>query len=467
MLKRHQLSRIKMTATKAWVRVPPRSPFSLANIPFGIISTISDPTHRPAAAIGDFALDLSAFARADGFSKLDGLQPHLGVFNSNVLNDFAALGRQTHQAVRQYLQSVFAEDGPYPDVLKDNKSLQETALLPLSVVQSHLPLAIGDYTDFYAGRNHAFNVGTLFRGPQNALNPNYHHIPVAYHGRASSVIVSGTPIRRPRGQIILDPAAEPKVPTFAPCKRLDIEVELGMFISRGNELGKPVPINRAHDYIFGYVLMNDWSARDVQMWEYVPLGPFNGKNFGTTISPWVVLADALEPFRTKGIDNPIALQSYLQQEREDLTLDINLEVVLKCEKTSKTFTCRHGEPNPRSASRGNQATISHTSSRNLMWSWEQMIAHHTVTGCNLRVGDLLGSGTISGDGPGTYGSMLEPTQNGKKPIKLNGNEDHTFLEDGDSVVITGLAGEIDGALVGFGECSAQILPALDEEYWHQ
>lgn len=320
---------ITMAALKSWVRIPERSPFSLANIPFGIISTDSNSTHRPAVAIGNFALDLSEFAQSGGFSKLQTSLLDLHVFHSTTLNEFAALGRKTHRAVREYLQSVLAEDGPHPGILRDNKSLQEAALVPLVTVCNHLPLTIGDYTDFFAGRNHAFNVGTLFRGPQNALNPNYHHLPVAYHGRASSVVVSGTPIHRPRGQIILDPKAEPEVPVFAPCRRLDIELEIGMFVSQRNALGRPVTASRAHEYIFGYVLMNDWSARDVQMWEYVPLGPFNAKNFGTTISPWVVLADALEPFRTKGVGNPAALQSYLKRDRDDFALGINLEVILK------------------------------------------------------------------------------------------------------------------------------------------
>lgn len=318
-----------MAALKSWISIPARSPFSLANIPFGIISTESNASPRPAVAIGESVLDLSSFAHEGGFSKLGSFEPHLGVFRSASLNEFAALGRSIHREVRQYLREVFSADSPHAEVLRDNENLKKKALIPLSTVQNHLPLAIGDYTDFFAGRNHAFNVGTLFRGPQNALNPNYHHIPVGYHGRASSVVVSGTPLIRPRGQVILDPTAEPKVPTFAPCRRLDMELELGLFIARENKLGEPVRVDKAQDYIFGYVLMNDWSARDVQTWEYVPLGPFNSKNFGTSISPWVVLADALEPFRTKGLENPAELRSYLRQDRQDFALDINLEVTLK------------------------------------------------------------------------------------------------------------------------------------------
>jgi len=317
-----------MASLKSWLPIAPKSPFSLANIPFGIISTSLKPKPRPAVAIGDYALDLAAFAQGNGFTKLDSFSTDLAVLNSSTLNDFASLGRPVHRAVRSYLQSIFSEETPHPNLLRNNETLKKEALIPLTEVKNHLPLAIGDYTDFFAGRNHAFNVGVLFRGAENALQPNYHHIPVAYHGRASSVVVSGTPLRRPWGQILLDPKADPKVPTFTPCKRLDIELELGMFICKGNDLGQPVPVDQADEHVFGYVLMNDWSARDIQVWEYVPLGPFNAKNFGTSISPWVVLADALESYRTTGIENKTELQSYLKESRKENALDIQLEVDL-------------------------------------------------------------------------------------------------------------------------------------------
>jgi len=317
-----------MASLKSWLPIAPKSPFSLANIPFGIISTGLKRKPRPAVAIGDYALDLAAFAQGNGFTKLDSFSTDLAVLNSSTLNDFASLGRPVHRAVRSYLQSIFSEDTPHPNLLRNNETLKKEALVPLTEVKNHLPLAIGDYTDFFAGRNHAFNVGVLFRGAENALQPNYHHIPVAYHGRASSVVVSGTPLRRPWGQILLDPKADPKIPTFTPCKRLDIELELGMFVCKGNDLGQPVPVNQADEHVFGYVLMNDWSARDIQVWEYVPLGPFNAKNFGTSISPWVVLADALEPYRTTGIENKTELQSYLKESRKENALDIQLEVDL-------------------------------------------------------------------------------------------------------------------------------------------
>lgn len=447
-----------MNSSKSWLQFHPRSPFSLANIPFGIISTKSNASPRPAVAIGDHVLDLLVFADQGGFSKLQASHTFLNVFRSPTLNDFAALGRSQHRKVRHFLQDVFAEDTPHPEVLKENESLRGAALIPSSAATNHLPLAIGDYTDFFAGRNHAANVGTLFRGPANALQPNYSHLPVAYHGRASSVVVSGTPLHRPWGQVITEPSAEPKVPTFMPCRRLDIELEMGMFVSRGNELGRPIPLDQAEEHIFGYVLMNDWSARDIQQWEYVPLGPFNAKNFGTTISPWVVLADAFEPFRAPGLENSTSLVSYLKQSRDDFALDISLEVdVLSESGLVQTILSR---ANDVLAPKGDKTTITRTSSKNVIWSWEQMVAHHSVAGCNLRTGDLFGSGTVSGSEPGSHGSMLEQSGGGKQKIKLSGGDERTFLQDGDTIIIKGVAGNLDGELVGFGECVGQILPAI-------
>ncbi|KAF4872487.1 Fumarylacetoacetase [Colletotrichum siamense] len=425
---------------KSWLPIAPRSHFSLQNVPFGVISSNEKQQHRPAVAIGDHVLDLDAFAQGGGFRKAPTLSAdQLKVFSQPTLNSFAELGRPVHRIVRSYLQEVFQDSTPHPDILKDNDALKKAALRPASEVSLHLPFAIGDYTDFFAGRNHAHNVGTLFRGAANALQPNYNHLPVAYHGRASSVVVSGTPLRRPWGQALPAPGATE--PVFRPCARLDIELEMGMFICKPNNLGSPIPVNDAEEYIFGYVLMNDWSARDIQQWEYVPLGPFNAKNFGTSISPWVVLADALEPFRTKGLPNDVQLQSYLRENRAENVLDINLEVSL-------------------SASGGEETILTRTSAKNLLWSWPQMVAHHSISGCNLRAGDLLGSGTVSGSEPGTQGSLLEQSQGGKVPIKLNGGQERKFLQDGDTVVIKGWAGGADGELVGFGECSGQILAPI-------
>jgi len=412
----------------SWLDIAPDSPFSLANLPFGIISTSGNSTPRAAVAVGTYAFDLSSFSPASAPAKV---KQHWDAFSQPTLNTFASLGRPFHREVRGYLQSV----------LKDasNKDAVSKCLVPLAEVTNHLPLKIGDYTDFYASTNHAYNIGVLFRGPDNALQPNYKHLPVAYHGRASSVVVSGTPIRRPWGQILLDPKAEPKVPTFTPCKRLDLELEMGMFICTPNNLGEPVDVQSAEEHIFGYVLMNDWSARDIQAWEYVPLGPFTSKNLGTSISPWVVLADAAIP-RAEGLPNENQLASYLQEGKKANMLDISLEVDLI-------------------TANGKKKTITKTSSKNLLWSWPQMIAHHTITGCNLQPGDLFGSGTISGTETGTEGSLLEQTKGGKMVVNVE-DEERKFLLDGDSIVIRGWAGK-DGERIGFGEVGGQILAPLD------
>jgi fumarylacetoacetase len=433
--------------SNSWLSIESNSPFSLANIPFGIISTVDGPSDpRPAIAIGKHALDLRAFSKHNGFSGLPQIQASLEVFSQSTLNEFAALGRPIHSAVRTYLQEVLDFNTSHPDVLKNNAKLQEIALLPLTSIKNHLPLKIGDYTDFYAGLNHAYNVGVLFRGADNALQPNYKHLPVGYHGRASSVVVSGTPVRRPRGQILPAPGA--KDPIFSACKKLDIELELAAFICTSNPLGEPIPIEKSEDHIFGLVLMNDWSARDIQAWEYVPLGPFNAKNFATTISPWVVLLDALEPYRTKGLELGDAapaqeLLPYLRETRKDTMYDISLQVELK------TAGSQAG------------AVISKTSGSNLLYSFPQMIAHHTITGCNLQPGDLLASGTISGTDTASLGSMLEQTKNGKEPlaVKFEDGSERRFLEDGDEVTITGVCGQ-EGSLVGFGECTGVILPSF-------
>nr|KAK2745101.1 hypothetical protein FQN57_004008 [Myotisia sp. PD_48] len=429
-------------STTSWLPIPKESPFSLANIPFGIISTAFSSTPRPAIAIGEQALDLLAFSKAGGFSKLPSISSHLDVFSQPTLNDFAALGRPVHRQVREYLQDIFRDSTSNPEILKTNTDLQNQALVNLKDVTSHLPMRIGDYTDFYAGLNHAFNVGVLFRGPDNALQPNYKHLPVGYHGRASSVVVSGQPIRRPNGQILANPAAPEKIPSFSPCKRLDIELELAVFVGKGNKLGEPIPIDQAEDHLFGVVLMNDWSARDIQAWEYVPLGPFNAKNFATTITPWVVLMDALEPFRTTGLaaQENLSLLPYLQEKKAENVYDINLEFDLTPAGSSTT------------------TTVSKVNSKNLLYSFAQMLTHHSITGCNMNTGDLLGSGTISGKEPGTLGSLLENTNGGKQPIKLDDGSERVFLLDGDNVVLRGKAG-VEGSYVGFGDCSATITPA--------
>lgn len=326
-------------APQSWLPIPKSSHFSLANIPFGIITTATDQERRPAVAVGDYTLDLAAFSAGGGFASLPSLEKHhLPVFSQPTLNAFAALGRPLHRQVRRYLQEVFLQETPCPQVLKDNKDLQKRCLFPSEQIQTHLPMQIGDYTDFFVGKNHAYNVGVMFRGPNNPLQPNYTHLPVGYHGRASSVVCSGTPIRRPWGQILSNPAAESKVPSFSPSQKLDFELELGAFVCKESSMGEPISISDAAESIFGLVLMNDWSARDIQMWESAPLGPFNAKNFGTSISPWVVLMDALEPFRTGGIENEHELLPYLQEDVEKKAFDIRLEVDLARKTSDQKWT---------------------------------------------------------------------------------------------------------------------------------
>lgn len=315
-----------MADSRSWLSIRSTSHFSIANIPFGIITTKIDEEPHAAIAIGDYALDLKAFAAGDGFSACNGIHQHLAVFSVPTLNVFAELGHPIHRTVRRYLQHVFANDTPWPHILKTNDELRSAALFSQADVRMHLPMQIGDYTDFYAGLHHAFNVGTLFRGAANALQPNYLHLPVGYHGRASSIVVSGTPIRRPWGQILDKPGD--KNPIFGACRKLDIELELGVFLTHPSKMGKPVPINEAVESIFGFVMLNDWSARDIQAWEYVPLGPFNSKNFGSTISPWVVLVDALEPFKCVGLEADRNFIPYLRETDKQNQLDIKLEIDL-------------------------------------------------------------------------------------------------------------------------------------------
>ncbi|KAK5168008.1 uncharacterized protein LTR77_006575 [Saxophila tyrrhenica] len=432
-----------MAPLSSWLQVDPKSHFSIHNIPFGVISTAEESKPHVAVAIGDHALDLHVFAQENGFSALSIIQPHQHVFSEPTLNAFAQLGRAMHRVVREYLQSVLLKDGPFKNVLQENQQLQQAALVPLEKCKMHLPMFTNDYTDFYAGLNHAYNVGVLFRGPENALQPNYKHLPVGYHGRASSVVVSGTSIKRPNGQILADP--QKKEPMFSPSKKLDIELELGCFVCKPSSLGDPVRIEDAPEHLFGIVLMNDWSARDIQAWEYVPLGPFNSKNWATTISPWVVLMDALEPFTAKGITNDTQVLPYLDEKDRKSHYSIDLSVSL-------------------TTSSGTASSIGKTSSRNLLFSFPQMLAHHTIGGCPFNVGDLLGSGTISGESKNEKGCLLEQTDNGKTEIALEGGEKRKFLEDGDQVTITGCCGTEDGGLVGFGECTGKIEPAVSMSF---
>lgn len=333
-----------MASLKTWVPgVDPDSDFSLANVPFGIVSTPDADDPHAATAIGSHVLDLKVLSEQPDFTHVfPSLKDHGHVFSAPSLNAFAALDRAVHREVRLTLQDLLSEGTKHPDFLRDNPSLREKALVPINKVNLHLPMEIGDYTDFYAGYHHAFGVGSMWRGPANALQPNYLHLPVGYHGRASSIVVSGSPIVRPRGQIITDPTADgPKQPAVLPSRRLDFELELGCFVARGNSIGTSIAVGSAEDdHIFGYVLVNDWSARDIQNWEYVPLGPFNGKNFATTISPWVVTPDALGSFRAEGIavQGRPEVQEYLREENRENVFDIKCEIDLTSKLSSIVST---------------------------------------------------------------------------------------------------------------------------------
>lgn len=312
-----------MAATTSWVPADAKGDFSIHNLPFGIFSTGSD-APRAGVRIGDSIVDLKALAASSAAADLKFISGCAATFDKPTLNAFAEAGRATHKGVRAELQAFLAAGS----AAEKDEALKQQVLVPVSQAKMHLPMEIGDYTDFYAGYHHAFKVGVLFRGPENALQPNYTHLPVGYHGRSSSIVVSGTPIRRPRGQILTNPTAPTKEPVTSACKRLDYELELGCFICKPTEMGDAVGINEAEQYIFGYVLLNDWSARDIQAWEYVPLGPFNGKNFGSTISPWVVTGDALEPFRTEALENKTPIQPYLQEAQKKNVYDIQLQVTI-------------------------------------------------------------------------------------------------------------------------------------------
>ncbi len=418
---------------RSWVDVPAESDFPIQNLPYGIFRPDLHEAPRVGVAIGGHVLDLSVLEEARLF---DG--PQLGgrpVFGERTLNEFMALGRDAWTEARVRVSELLAADMP---LLRDDEPLRRRALVPMEQVQMLLPAAIGDYTDFYSSRHHATNVGTMFRGPENALMPNWLWLPVAYHGRASSIVPSGTDVRRPRGQTIPQDATEP---SFGPSRLVDYELEMGVFIGTGNEIGRPIPVASAEEHAFGMVLVNDWSARDIQKWEYQPLGPFLAKNFATTISPWIVTLDALSPFRAAGPPQDPAPLEYLRSSGER-SFDITLEVWLEARGCEK----------PVRLSRGNF--------KDLYWDVRQQIAHHTVTGCNLRAGDLLASGTISGAEKSSRGCLLELTWRGTEPISLPNGEERRFLSDGDAVVMRGWC-EGRGYRVGFGECRGALLPALD------
>lgn len=416
---------------KSFIPVNTDSHFPIQNLPYGVFKLKTGGEHACGTAIGDYVLDLSVLEEKGYFKKTN-----LGnekVFNQSSLNAFMSKGRETWKQVRTILQLALGDENP---MLSEDKDLQKVALIPIKDVIMCLPAEIGDYTDFYSSKEHATNVGIMFRGKENALMPNWLHLPVGYHGRSSSIIVSGTDVVRPKGQTKADDAESPG---FGATKLLDFELEMGFFIGQGNLLGNPIDIKNAYDHIFGMVLVNDWSARDIQKWEYQPLGPFLAKNFATSISPWIVTMDALEPFRIEGpMQEPEPLE-YLRS-KGNCAFDINLDVYLKTEKEKTPFK------------------ISHSNFKYMYWNICQQLAHHTVNGCNTNPGDMMASGTISGPTPDSYGSMLELTWRGENPIKLPGGEERKFLADGDTLTMSGYC-RGDGYKVGFGEVTGKILPA--------
>ncbi len=416
---------------KSFIEVERTSHFPIQNLPYGVFIPPSAYVPRIGVAIGEFVLDLSVIEDHGIFA--DTAIAEARVFNQPSLNYFMSLGRKTWVEVRQVISNLLRHDTP---TLRDNPELKRKCLFPQKDVTMVLPVEIGDYTDFYSSKEHATNVGTMFRGKENALNPNWLHLPVGYHGRASSIVVSGTPVIRPHGQIKPDGLS---APIFSESKLLDFELEMGFFIGPGNKMGEPIKIDDAYDHIFGMALVNDWSARDIQKWEYVPLGPFLGKSFATSISPWIVTLEALEPFRTAAPKQEPEPLPYLQYE-DNHTFDIHLEVLLK----SKNMK--------------NYERISHSNFKYLYWSMYQQLAHHTINGCNLRTGDLLASGTISGSTPDSYGSLLELSWRGEKPISLSNGETRKFLHDYDSVILTAWC-ENEHYRIGFGTVEGTIFPA--------
>ncbi len=414
-------------ALSTWVEVPKTSDFTIYNLPFGIFKN-KKLSPRVGMAIGDKIVDLSVLDQEGFFANL--FLPE-GIFLTDSLNGLISLGKVQTRKIRERVQSLLLEEN---GELRDH-SARGKVMVTRKEAEMLLPVKIGDYTDFYSSVEHATNVGKMFRDPENALLPNWKHLPVGYHGRASSIVVSGTPIHRPKGQ---SKSPDMDTPMFGPSCKLDFELEMAFITGKQTRLGDSVSTAEAEDYIFGFVLFNDWSARDIQAWEYVPLGPFLGKSFGSSISPWVVTLEALEPFRTASPVQEPEVLPYLKCEREH-SFDINLEVLIQPEggKASKVCTSNF---------------------KHLYWNVAQQLAHHTVNGCNINVGDMMASGTISGTSPNSFGSMLELSWNGSQPLQLDGDGKRAFIEDGDTVIMRGFA-EKDGVRVGFGEVKGQILPA--------
>lgn len=412
----------------SWLEVPVNSDFPIQNIPFGVFLT-KENVVTVGTRIGDFAIDLGALQQLNYF---DGIELTDDMFMQDTLNDFISDGKKTWRLVRNRIADIFDEKNPK---LRENEKHRDIVIFNMNDVEMQLPVLIGDYTDFYSNKEHATNVGKIMGNPENALLPhNWLHIPVGYHGRSSTIIPSGIPVHRPLGQTL--PYGE-TTPVFGPSRLVDFELEIAFITTDANIMGENIPINEAEDYIFGMVLLNDWSARDIQKWESIPLGPFLSKNFATSISPWIITMDALEPFRTKGPKQDPAPFPYLQLKGKQ-NFDINLEVAIKPENSSETI-------------------VTKSNYKYMYWSMSQQLAHHTSNGCRVNSGDMMGSGTISGPTPDSYGSMLELTWGGQNPIQLNDGTERRFLNDGDTVIMKGFCKK-NGVRIGFGEVSSKLLP---------
>ena len=416
---------------KTWLPVPKQSDFPIQNIPFGVFLTRED-IITIGTRIGDYAIDLTALQQLGYF---EGIPLTDAIFLQDTLNDFISEGQKTWRSVRNRISEIFDATNPN---LRDNEAHKETILFKMDEVEMQLPVFIGDYTDFYSSREHATNVGSMFRDPENALMPNWLHLPVGYHGRSSTIVPSGTPIRRPLGQTL--PKGSDK-PIFGPSKRIDFELEMAFITTDANVMGEPVPVDQAEEHIFGMVLFNDWSARDIQKWEYVPLGPFLAKSFASSISPWIITLDALEPFRVESPEQDPEPLPYLRQKGKH-SFDINLEVAI-------------------SPKEGSPTTVSKSNFKYMYWTMAQQLAHHTANGCKVNSGDMMGSGTISGPTPDSYGSMLELAWQGTRPLTLSDGSERTFIEDHDTVTMKGYCKK-DGFRIGFGEVSTKLLPAINE-----
>eukprot|EP00899_Mesostigma_viride_P006962 jgi/Mesvir1/16267/Mv08513-RA.1 len=436
----------------SWVDVPENSDFPIQNLPYGVFTrTAKASLPAVGVAIGNHVVDLAALHDAGLFKGTPGLSSN-NVFASRSLNAFLETGRETWRNTRARLIDLLRQDTNDGACLRDNAELRGRAVVPMDQVSLHMPVSIGNFTDFYCSLEHATNVGRIFRPVGDPLNPNWRQLPVGYHGRAGTVFVSPTPVTRPCGQILASPTPPGGVPTpvFSACRNLDFELEMGFVIGAGNDPGTRIPVDRAEQHIFGMVLLNDWSARDIQLWEYIPLGPFLSKSFATCISPWVVPMDALEPFRTAAPTQDPPVLSYLRGPRES-AFDIHLEALLQTKEMADK-----GEP-PQRLCRSNL--------KHLYWTMAQMLAHHTCNGTGMRPGDLIGTGTVSSPAPDGRACLMEITRNGADPLTLSDGSVREYLNDGDTVVLRGWCegGDKDGPKIriGFGEVTGKVLPSRE------